>query len=188
MRIISGTVQSTPVNWLPTLSNIAPPECRRRRALQKIWLTVANNNELPIMEHVRDPAPAWLRSRKAPWRQAAQYQILGYDLQDEWSNNYRPEHSVIPVTNHTSQQPGFHLPRRQWTALNRLRTGHGCCGDMLHKWGMRDDPQCDCGHPKQTMQHILRDCPIRAYPGTIDSAASLSPEFLQWLEALDVRL
>lgn len=36
-RIITGSVQSTPLPWLHVLSNIAPPALRIERAAQNIW-------------------------------------------------------------------------------------------------------------------------------------------------------
>ena len=36
MRIISGTVRSTPLPWLPVLSNIAPPSLRRSNIACKL--------------------------------------------------------------------------------------------------------------------------------------------------------
>jgi hypothetical protein len=40
------------------------------------------------------------------------------------------------------QPPGFNLPRRQWIILNRLRTGYGRTGLVMHRWGLRPTPQC----------------------------------------------
>ena len=36
MRLISGTVRSTPLPWLPVLTNIEPPALRRRAATDKL--------------------------------------------------------------------------------------------------------------------------------------------------------
>ena len=36
LRRVSGTVKSTPLAWLPLLSNILPDEIRRRNALKKL--------------------------------------------------------------------------------------------------------------------------------------------------------
>lgn len=54
-----------------------------------------------------------------------------------------------------SQVPGFSLQRREWVRLNKIRTGHGSCGEILFKWGMKDSPARDCGYPSQTMEHIM---------------------------------
>ena len=47
MRVITGTVDSTPIIWLSALSNIAPPSIRRRKALRNIFGKVLNNDEIP---------------------------------------------------------------------------------------------------------------------------------------------
>lgn len=36
MRFITGTIKSTPLPWLPVLSNIVPPELRRKSMLKKV--------------------------------------------------------------------------------------------------------------------------------------------------------
>lgn len=36
---------------------------------------------------------------------------------------------------------------------------------MLYKWGLKDTPQCDCGHDNQTANHIVEECPVRNLPG-----------------------
>ena len=36
MRLISGTLRSTPLPWLPVLSNIEPPALRRKEATDKL--------------------------------------------------------------------------------------------------------------------------------------------------------
>ena len=36
MRLISGTLRSTPLPWLPVLSNIEPPALRRKAATDKL--------------------------------------------------------------------------------------------------------------------------------------------------------
>lgn len=49
----------------------------------------------------------------------------------------------------------MNLPRYTWSTLNRLRTGHGRCGYLLHKWGFQDYPLCDCENGEQTINHIV---------------------------------
>jgi len=36
MRVISGTVKSTPLQWIPVLTNIEPPNLRRKEKLIKM--------------------------------------------------------------------------------------------------------------------------------------------------------
>ena len=38
------------------------------------------------------------------------------------------------VCDPTIRQPGFDLPRQQWSLLNRFRTEQGHCGVCRRKW------------------------------------------------------
>jgi len=51
MRIISGTVKSTPTQWLPVLANIEPSHIRRQNAVLRIAEKIACNTNLPIHEY-----------------------------------------------------------------------------------------------------------------------------------------
>ncbi|XP_017300807.1 ATP-dependent RNA helicase p62-like [Diaphorina citri] len=66
-----------------------------------------------------------------------------------------------------TQPPGFELTRRLWVTLNRIRTKFGKCAANLHKWGLKSSAACDCGAEKQTILHIIQDCPRRRYSVTI---------------------
>lgn len=59
---------------------------------------------------------------------------------------------------------GEHLSRRQWTLLNRLRTGVGCFKTFKKKWGLTDNATCECGEPEQTADHIISTCPLYKPP------------------------
>lgn len=61
----------------------------------------------------------------------------------------------------------YQLPQRDWVALNRLHTGHGRCEELVYKWNMADLPDYDCGHPSQTIHHILKNCPILEFNGSM---------------------
>lgn len=60
MRTITGAVDPTPVPWLHVLSNIAPPEIRRKLAVHKMWkncLDESRNYILPIRPELENPPP-----------------------------------------------------------------------------------------------------------------------------------
>ena len=69
-------------------------------------------------------------------------------------------------TNQALPDPSEDLPcrsslsRKEWTTLNRARSGVGKTRDRLHKWGYANNPDCPCGETPQTMDHILRSCPL----------------------------
>ena len=79
------------------------------------------------------------------------------------------------VHDQTIPPPGFKLPHRQWTALNRLYTGQGLCGSTLHRWWMRSDALCDCGGI-QTMEHITLHCPLQKLSGGFLALHQLTPK------------
>jgi len=81
---------------------------------------------------------------------------------------------------------GFDLERKDWTLLNRFRTGHGQCAATLHDWGIRDNPLCACGS-KQTMLHILNECPLTKFPGGLQAHHSADEDFCSWLCKLSIR-
>jgi len=49
------------------------------------------------------------------------------------------------VDDPTIRQPGFTLPRQQWSLLNRFRTGQGHCGACRKTWCLTDTDLCSCG-------------------------------------------
>ena len=67
-----------------------------------------------------------------------------------------PETGARPV--------GMGLPRAAWVKLNRLRTGVGRFHSSMHKWGLALSPNCECGSPEQTTDHVLTACPIHRAP------------------------
>jgi len=64
----------------------------------------------------------------------------------------------------TVRAPSFHLPRRQWSLLNRFRTGQGHCETCRKKWGLTDNEMCDCGDI-QTTSHIVDSCLLTKLDG-----------------------
>jgi len=44
MRLISGTLRSTPLPWLPVLCNIEPPALRRKAATDKLVEKIVKND------------------------------------------------------------------------------------------------------------------------------------------------
>ena len=64
MRTITGTLQPTPLPWLPVLSNITPPSIRRQNHALRQWLQCVNNQDLPIHKDLSDiksckPMDSW---------------------------------------------------------------------------------------------------------------------------------
>ncbi|KAJ8356768.1 hypothetical protein SKAU_G00195620 [Synaphobranchus kaupii] len=64
MRIITGTIRSTPLPWLPVLSNITPPHIRRVALTQRMLQKIRDSPHLPIHADIFKPPTARLPSRR----------------------------------------------------------------------------------------------------------------------------
>ena len=88
------------------------------------------------------------------------------------------------VDDPTIRQPGFALPRQQWSLLNRFRTGQGHCGACKKKWKLSDSDQCSCGET-QTMSHIVESCPQTRLHGGLSKLHSADDDAVAWLTSYD---
>ncbi|KAG5862004.1 hypothetical protein JTB14_028461 [Gonioctena quinquepunctata] len=191
MRIISGTLKSTPTMWLPILTNLAPVQLRRSAAVHKEWTKVSKNppDSLPIQKTLNHIRPNRLKSRQPIW--------MDDEIKDDfcmahkWNElvSSRPDVKNIDII-HEPTLPvlGSDLPRQTWSRINRFRTGHGRCRDMMHKWGIVDSPECDCVAPRQAMDHILNECPTRLFPGGLQELHTASQTAINWINDLDINV
>ena len=93
------------------------------------------------------------------------------------------------IDNPGQKLDGFELPRREWRMLNRFRSGHGCCGEQMHRWNFRDTPICDCDNGvNQSMNHVLNYCPLRRFEHGLVSLHQCSAEGIEWLRELDIEI
>lgn len=68
LRIISGTVHSTPIPWIHVLSNIPPASIAREQSAIRECVKFRNNPELPIYNDlISAPINQRLKSRKPFW-------------------------------------------------------------------------------------------------------------------------
>ncbi|UYV74730.1 hypothetical protein LAZ67_12000730 [Cordylochernes scorpioides] len=175
MRLITGNMRPTPIDWLPYLSNIAPPDLRRKKSTSNLLSKIKANTKLSINTALEIPPPTRLISRNPAW--VADENV---DLKEEWRNRW----SNLAIANKdlvedpNTKPPGYNLPRRTWSTLNRIRTSTGRCNYLLNKWNMSPDQNCDCGQI-QTMHHILRDCPRRFFQGTLGDIHRCTEEALE---------
>jgi hypothetical protein len=86
------------------------------------------------------------------------------------------------------EPPVFDLRRREWVLLNRFRTSQGKCTFLMHRWCYSNATNCDCGHPYQTMDHIIDDCPIHAFEDGLLSLHEATSEAIQYLSDLNIDL
>lgn len=190
MRLISGTLKSTPTQWLPLLSHIPPPELRRQSALLREFEKITDNPLLPIHEDLGDANSTRLRSRRPPVRSAHELSTSNFQLKNKWKEqrNNAPYMVMQSMPCIEKTPPGFVLPRKTWATLNRIRTGHGNCRDSHHRWNMAPSPECDCGAARQTVHHIVAECPLRRYTGSTEDFAFATPASIEYINGLDIKL
>ncbi|VVC38892.1 Reverse transcriptase domain [Cinara cedri] len=88
MRVISGTVKSTPLQWLPALANIKPPHIRWKDALVKtIKKSVDYKSSLLYQMMLQTPNQR-LKSRSPPVVYARTLISLGFDSAEEWRKEW----------------------------------------------------------------------------------------------------
>ena len=151
MQIVSGCICPTPLNFLPPLSGIQPPSCRRKTLCKRLYYKADNTHHLLHNMLYSKIPPKRLKSRK-PFRPFLE-SLQSYDPQQE-----PIPYKLQPYIQDWSNKPlGQGLPRKAWFLLNRLRTGIGKFGDSMVKWGFGDDNLCQCEEP-QTAYHIVNDC------------------------------
>ena len=83
-----------------------------------------------------------------------------------WRHNWKSAQVVNShlVCDPTIRQPGFYLPRQQWSLMNRFRTEQGHCGACRRKWRLTDTDLYFCGET-QMMSHIVESCPLTKLNG-----------------------
>ena len=135
MCLISGTLRSTPLPWLPVLSNIEPPALRRNATTNKLVEKIVKHDSWPMQPDILYQPLLRLTSRKPLW-----LDLQPIDIKSQWRHNRK---SAQVVNSHllcgpTIQQPGFDLPQQQWSLLNAFRTEQGHCSACRRKWRLKD--------------------------------------------------
>ena len=153
---MSGTVNSTAIEWLHVLSNTTPPHIARQEAALKKCRKISQNISLPIYTDILSaPIDFRLPSRKPFWcfyRDSNSLDELK-ELWKQWWNDITVFQKNL-VSDPTVAVSGMDLPRRTWIRLNRFRTGQGFCAFLLNRWNFIESELCECGQV-QTMEHIL---------------------------------
>jgi hypothetical protein len=135
MRIITGSVKSTPTAWLPVLSNLNPSHLHWYNSLIREWTKCLSNILLPIHNDINTGSNVRLKSRKPTWRLAQKLISEKFNINTEWNNEWKSSNpdKINLINNPTVEIPGTDLSRKEWVVLNRFRTDHGKAGHMLHK-------------------------------------------------------
>lgn len=144
------------------------------------------NDKLPIHKYTPMNRTLRLKSKKQT-RNLIENQFYGKnDWRPNWSLSNADRHQLIKDP--YSHAPGFSLKRQEWFILYKIRNKHGKCEEMLFKWVMKDSPSYDCGQSSQTMEHIKKYYPIRAFNKPTNEIHSVTNAALTWLRSLDILL
>ena len=118
MRLISGTLCSTPLPWLPVLSKIEPPALWRKAATDKLVKKIVKHDSWPIQPGILSPPLLRLTSRKPLW-----LDLQPVDIKRQWRHNWKSAQVVNShlVCDPTIRQPGFDLPRQLLHILGMIK-------------------------------------------------------------------
>ena len=106
MRLISSTLRSTPLPWIPVLSNIELPALQRKAATDKLVEKIVKHDSWPIQPDILSPPLLRLTSRKLFF--GGQYIILLWldlqpvDIKSRWRHNWK---SAQVVNSHLMCDP-----------------------------------------------------------------------------------
>ena len=103
---------------------------------------------------------------------------------NRWGTIYLHE---IYVSDPGEGVKGEDLSRKQWTTLNRLRTGVGRYKASMKKWGLADSAACECGEPEQTADHIINSCPLHRPPSEA-GIFEVGPLTRAWLQQTELTI
>ena len=145
----------------------------KRECLQR-----SNKSNQPISSVSAVTSPARTgTSRKLLW-----LDLQPVDIKSWWRHNWKSAQVVNShlVCDPTIRQPGFDLPRQQWSLLNRFRTEQGHCGACRRKWRLTDTDLCPCGET-QTMSDIVESCPLTKLNGGLSRLHSADEDAVSWL-------
>ena len=190
MRIVTGCLKSTPTQWLPTLSAIAPPNLRRQEANQKMFMKIENASDSIPVKHVLDNAPktSRLKSRKPFYNS----KIENFDLKEEWKTEWKKD---IPkggdiIEDPTERMPGFlKSNRKHWVTSNRLLTRHGRTAANMRRWKLRETEDCrHCQGGPETTDHLVLECPITSLAGGYETILTSGDDFKEWADRFNLEV
>ena len=147
------------------------------------------NQQIPLHHELAITQRTRLKSRKPPLALGKMLYDDGFCMDQAWQESWREcqrESPLFKFAGMTCPKEELNLPRKSLCNLNRLRTGHGRCKSCMFKWGLAEDESCECGHDKQTTEHILKHCPILAYQGNISDICNLNSDAKLWLHNLNL--
>ena len=124
-------------------------------------------HSLPEQLEEENPRRNWL----------TQFHLTSIDINSQWRESWKSASVVNAhlVDDPTIRQPGFALPRQQWSLMNRFHTGQGHCSACRKKLKLIDSDQCSCPET-QTVSHIVESCPLTRLHGGLSKLHSANDD------------
>jgi hypothetical protein len=166
------------------ISSLKSPQAKKLFLIKIISWYYFNYFMYSITQDMANLPPFRLKSRKPLWKE--EFLMEPFSKSDYWKAAWQDVDIFNKnlIEDPTKQLPGFDLPRKIWCKLNRFRTGHGKCNNMLFHWNIRENPSCECGAEKETIQHILEECPLTKFQQGFSKLHLLTEDALNWLQQI----
>ena len=186
LRMVRGCLKPTPTEYLSVLFGIPLAELRRKAATLSLASQSLEPGHTLYKYFKRLMTKRRLKSRK-PFVIEAQGLLvqntnaptwIHNTWKDNWTKNITCLHSF--VTDVEPLPSGHELSQLTWVWLNRLRTGIGRFGSLMHRWGLTTTAICDCGAERQTPEYLLYQCPIYSQARK-DGLLILDDSTIDWL-------
>jgi len=84
MHLISGTLRSTALPWLPVLANIESPALQRKAATDRLVAKARAHESWPLHHDISNPPPFRLTSRKPLWHESEPV-----DINSQWRDSWK---------------------------------------------------------------------------------------------------
>lgn len=125
-----------------------------------------------------------LKSRNPGWLDnSGTYLTIKDRWKKEWSTKKPYNNELVEDPN--LKLPGFNLPRRECSRLNRFRCGQGRSNHLMKKWKLTDSELCEADGMIQTMKHLVEECPTYHFSGGMKSLHILEGDAVRWLSELE---
>lgn len=88
--------------------------------------------------------------------------FISNEIQKAWDDaaGCKTAKSLLPLTSRSLATKLLNLKSADLALCVGLITGHTTLNDHLHRLGIRSEPDCNCGHLRETALHFLCECPI----------------------------
>ena len=189
LRVISGCMTPTPTAMLSIVAGIPPANIRRDHLVLKLADKARQPGSL-VPEFQIDATPQRITREHFVVRSkllSMEAPLSPTWVEDRWSEEWMSTNTCLHefIKDPSLKPAGCTLDRQSWVRLNRFRTGCGKTQSFLHKIGASDSDSCPCGAP-QTVQHIMRACPIFKPPHGIPGLLMLDEDTSKWLRRADI--